>query len=1136
MKLDRTVYLADNGAKIGLGAVKSQKSPDDSEIESRWENLVFPDNLIDKVKNLYDVYSSDKWEYNVNCRLRFPSQPKVDSHLQKGRCLVDGVRKPATCFQEPIHYNYTWNPELASFPSELAILQRFPKCWSKLGSLLCGTIYRPCNLKKVFKHAVGKMQLTDITTDELWQVFYPDFCQNAAKDCSFLEVLWPSFLRCSDQVPAQIIPTVPKGTDTADLKLFNPSCKVAYVQSPSQPKKYQCLWPLIHEKSEEAMSARPLIDECFMPCRSPLLATQSSFDYFYYSAAVLCAVSFSIYFYLAWLSRSTLTTLKNEVDRIGFGSLYGLQSLFHLCNLEGAFCFSRPLPLQYGRLVGNLASFSPSRIQIFSFLLNRLMFGSHPSEADHKVRLMSPSSPTAISTRQLHSVLIYTLSTIYTLLILMISEVPVEARLGVCHYGTSNTHKSLYLYLPTNVLLLMLLFVYAGVVMEKAKCPKTSEKAAMLEEMTLTKLALIEEGKESGAKINRTERNESEVPSLFPSEFFVVLLILILLSSGATLAGYFFWQSHDEVEMVRQSVFCSLQATISGKNTSLDWMQHNSWKEDMFLSPSSPIDPFSRRQKLQRHLSAPSCFLPVEEDWIYLFMSLLVLPSLPILLIFVWFFVGFFKGVSYSSQLSEIRAEILPCKRRPNFSTMSSKSNLPGTDPAAEDNTRLLPSQPAAQTAKPRKHRRFSFRSSSEFSTTSSSHTWIMPRMAFSSGNINHVLRDNGSENLTAKSDPTSNPRHRRRDLNQRRKQYRNERRQKDKTERQKGSVCPFLGTAKRSWISLSIQISGQVLVLLSRLCISLGHSAHQVELGLQREDFLLVDERLRLQIIYITVQIITKSNLLNFVVQSVGLLEIVLVSLAAVGNLIVQVYPLLLQIIQCVLQFSGVHIQQVIQLSQLLGEFLCFGLLCGQTLKPPQPFPSDRVSLNSSGTFNFTSVSEKETQVVDQPNSLDTVYAWGMAHGIIAGQQHQRERFHELNSHLAKQLQECRHTQSCDMSPRTAQNSATEETGESDEEEEDDSQEEDLEDESDDAESVDDEDDYEEEEDEDTSTLRNTTDGSTETFDSEDKPRPKEEALFVKYLAKLEKLKKNAREPLPWQILTTSTSNTDPDKSSGLQ
>uniref|UniRef100_A0A915EHQ8 Uncharacterized protein n=1 Tax=Ditylenchus dipsaci TaxID=166011 RepID=A0A915EHQ8_9BILA len=446
-----------------------RKLPDDSHIESKWANLVFPDNSIDKVKNLYEELSPSRWEYNVNCRLRFPSKPIVDNHYQKDRCLVDGVRKPAICFQEPIHYNYTWNPELATFPHQFAVIQRFPKCWS--------------NLKNVFKHAGSKTKLIKahdegVTTDELWQVFPPDFCQNAAKDCSFLEdlKLWPSFLRCSDQVPVQLISTLPEGTQSADLKLFNPNCKVAYVQSPSEPEIYQCLWPLVYRRLDKAVSAqpKPLIDDCYMPCRSALLATRHTFDYFYFCAAVLCVVSFSIYgpslfsiyFLLMFLPfldfffKTAICTsdgIRKEVGQAGF-DFHGLQNFFDPCNLGGS-----------QLLFSSICSSG----WIFALLLNHLLFGSHQSVSDDKVRLYvtstNVSSPTAISSRTLHSVLIYIMSAIYTLLVLLLSQVHMEPRLGICHYGTTNSHESLYLHLPTIVLLFVLFFVFVGLVVDKAK-------------------------------------------------------------------------------------------------------------------------------------------------------------------------------------------------------------------------------------------------------------------------------------------------------------------------------------------------------------------------------------------------------------------------------------------------------------------------------------------------------------------------------------------------------------------------------------------------------------------------------------------------------------------------------------------
>ncbi|KAJ1348994.1 hypothetical protein KIN20_004412 [Parelaphostrongylus tenuis] len=49
------------------------------------------------------------------------------------------------CFGTPITYKYTRDFELIRFPRELAVLSRYPRCWSHLAPIICTTFYRPCS-------------------------------------------------------------------------------------------------------------------------------------------------------------------------------------------------------------------------------------------------------------------------------------------------------------------------------------------------------------------------------------------------------------------------------------------------------------------------------------------------------------------------------------------------------------------------------------------------------------------------------------------------------------------------------------------------------------------------------------------------------------------------------------------------------------------------------------------------------------------------------------------------------------------------------------------------------------------------------------------------------------------------------
>ncbi|KAJ1358627.1 hypothetical protein KIN20_017103 [Parelaphostrongylus tenuis] len=76
-----------------------------------------------------------EWSCDKRCRLEFRSDT--------GLCRV--ALPGDNCFGTPITYKYTRDFELIRFPRELAVLSRYPRCWSHLAPIICTTFYRLCS-------------------------------------------------------------------------------------------------------------------------------------------------------------------------------------------------------------------------------------------------------------------------------------------------------------------------------------------------------------------------------------------------------------------------------------------------------------------------------------------------------------------------------------------------------------------------------------------------------------------------------------------------------------------------------------------------------------------------------------------------------------------------------------------------------------------------------------------------------------------------------------------------------------------------------------------------------------------------------------------------------------------------------
>ncbi|GMR34171.1 hypothetical protein PMAYCL1PPCAC_04366, partial [Pristionchus mayeri] len=220
-----------------------------------------------------------------------------------------------SCFGLPIDYTYLSSSDL--LPSEFEVLKRFPDCWSVLGPMLCGMIYRPCHLGTY----IAKGQ-TDEKLMDSWQRFPIVMCTRVHEHCkdAIKEGFFPSqLINCNrtaenrtwlnekTNANGTLAPFVPSGNEE-ELKdewerrtLFSDDCTLPYSKNASSHDPMQCIFPLVYAESHERI--RPVIDQCYLPCRNPLISSPDQFLSFLIFRALICfglAIScMGIVFFLA---------------------------------------------------------------------------------------------------------------------------------------------------------------------------------------------------------------------------------------------------------------------------------------------------------------------------------------------------------------------------------------------------------------------------------------------------------------------------------------------------------------------------------------------------------------------------------------------------------------------------------------------------------------------------------------------------------------------------------------------------------------------------------------------------------------------------------------------------------------------
>ncbi|CAI4229309.1 unnamed protein product [Auanema sp. JU1783] len=202
---------------------------------------------------------SNIWKCNSACKLEFPSNgtdfPRMCNAPNPG----------LKCFGIPINYSYVHEPFEVRFPSEYAILQSFPKCWKTLAPLICVRMFRPCAYHKFYhKTTEGKLETGTI---EIWARVRRQNCLLAKKECYEIERagFFPELLDCNDDTYGLLAKS--SKNKTLSKKFFSDSCSVGKLPINSEfPGK--CISPLVEKPYDLNQAVRPVIDSCFLPCRS----------------------------------------------------------------------------------------------------------------------------------------------------------------------------------------------------------------------------------------------------------------------------------------------------------------------------------------------------------------------------------------------------------------------------------------------------------------------------------------------------------------------------------------------------------------------------------------------------------------------------------------------------------------------------------------------------------------------------------------------------------------------------------------------------------------------------------------------------------------------------------------------------
>uniref|UniRef100_A0A158Q868 G_PROTEIN_RECEP_F2_4 domain-containing protein n=1 Tax=Elaeophora elaphi TaxID=1147741 RepID=A0A158Q868_9BILA len=565
------------------------------------------------------------WACNEECRLEYVNR-------STGLCIPPSPTE--TCFGIPIRYNYTFETAsvIAALP-KYEVLSKFPRCWSALGPLLCAVAYRPCSNRAYFEVSMdkpGKM--------ELWQVFRKDMCQKAIEKCNFLleNGLWPSFVNCSDTI---------KSKDGRRI-FSNGSCLMAYNKEPSKMEPKQCLWPLAVGISHSKPMARPFIDDCYLPCRSPLISSQWIYDGFrtlIFSVSLLITVgglictSYLFIFSLLYTSDLCVYSLTHALLSASIHWFIWLLSYADRV-AERAMCFDmlrRDAKVLRGLLDWCSIQFWLLHTTILSgffwlLIVLAIQIGGPKLTSDQTIKW---NKYIDLNIRCFF-LICYLVAGSFATVALWADAIETNGITGVCYFGFYTIRSTANLYGPV---LIFFMFLFAVVYFRKRNEDATkivvsndSEKRDQVA-LVVDHVDDVDKGLFDCDEIKKSGYSQM---AFFWRSLLCIITTLSFVASAILIHYSFFTGAISEQEAIMDSVRCSLNKTVMEGQT--EWLHG--------IVRDLKTDIFSRRASIgSSFLSAPGCELPssVDDQLLPIFLLYLFFPSLPFITVIMYVFTGF---------------------------------------------------------------------------------------------------------------------------------------------------------------------------------------------------------------------------------------------------------------------------------------------------------------------------------------------------------------------------------------------------------------------------------------------------------------------------------------------------------------
>ncbi|KAL7069572.1 hypothetical protein ACQ4LE_011035, partial [Meloidogyne hapla] len=275
------------------------------------------------------------------------------------------------CFSAQLNYNFIeQNYKFGNFSKQLEFLRHFPRCWLRLAPLICLGHFRPCEVSS--KNVANQLYV-------LLEQFSMKSCTNMLDHCSFamehLLAHFPGYLNCDSFYEGN------KPGNNSDNVIYKKDCKINYTKVHPElaslaTDSYQCLWPLINpgrlslindgftNSSLNNIQLEPVIDGCYLPCRSPLFDFGDLYNYNFVVAilhfCIVLVVLLAISFIVAKNSQNHFCHQKQQINKINYflpNSLrFSIFSILFFIAINSLIMAISSFPEEKGeRIIGELA-------------------------------------------------------------------------------------------------------------------------------------------------------------------------------------------------------------------------------------------------------------------------------------------------------------------------------------------------------------------------------------------------------------------------------------------------------------------------------------------------------------------------------------------------------------------------------------------------------------------------------------------------------------------------------------------------------------------------------------------------------------------------------------------------------------